>query len=124
MVPALKGLGYGMLLVRFLVNIYYVVICAWAFFYLFAGFTSELPWGTCTEDWNTMDCYSLDYAHDCQDQGRKTNWDMKEREAITNYKQYRIYSSDGSLFMINQYRQARQHAYLIQLIRAHGNYSF
>jgi SNF family Na+-dependent transporter len=29
-----QGLGYGMLLVRFLVNIYYVVICAWCMVYL------------------------------------------------------------------------------------------
>ena len=36
-----------MLLVRFLVNIYYVIICAWAVFYLYAGFTSDLPWASC-----------------------------------------------------------------------------
>ena len=39
-----QGLGYGMLLVRFYVNVYYVIVCAWAFFYLFVGFTSKLPW--------------------------------------------------------------------------------
>ena len=47
MVPAFKGLGYGMLLVRFYVNIYYVIVCAWAFFYLFVGFASNLPWENC-----------------------------------------------------------------------------
>ena len=62
MAPVFEGLGYGMIFVRSCVNIYYVVICAWAFFYLFAGMTSELPWGTCTEDWNTYDCYTLKYA--------------------------------------------------------------
>ena len=59
--PIFEGLGYGMIFVRSCVNIYYVVICAWAFFYLFAGMTSELPWGTCQEEWNTYDCYTLKY---------------------------------------------------------------
>jgi SNF family Na+-dependent transporter len=34
MLYTVQGLGYGMLLVRFLVNIYYVVICAWCMVYL------------------------------------------------------------------------------------------
>ena len=59
MVPAFKGLGYGMLLVRFYVNVYYVIVCAWAFFYLFVGFTSNLPWKNCGDsDTNTIGCYS------------------------------------------------------------------
>ena len=44
MVPIFKGLGYGMIAVRFFVNVYYVIIQAWSFYYLFAGFTSDLPW--------------------------------------------------------------------------------
>ena len=59
MVPAFKGLGYGMLLVRFYVNVYYVIVCAWAFFYLFVGFTSHLPWKNCGDyETNTIGCYS------------------------------------------------------------------
>ena len=48
-----KGVGYAMLSYRFFVNVYYVVITAWALFFLFAGFTSELPWGNCQDgaDW-------------------------------------------------------------------------
>ena len=49
MVPVFKGLGYGMLTVRLLVNAYYVVIQAWALFYLGVGFTDELPWGSCEQ---------------------------------------------------------------------------
>lgn len=37
-------------------NIYYIVILAWALFYLFSSFTSELPWTTCTHNWNTEHC--------------------------------------------------------------------
>ena len=50
-----------MLLVRFYVNVYYVIVCAWAFFYLFSGFTStaNIPWSDCGDtDLNTIGCYS------------------------------------------------------------------
>ena len=66
MVPAFKGLGYGMLLVRFYVNIYYVIVCAWAFFYLFVGFTSNLPWKNCGNNkTNTIGCYSIREIEAC-----------------------------------------------------------
>ncbi len=50
-----------MLLVRFYVNVYYVIVCAWAFFYLFSGFTStaNIPWSDCGDtDLNTIGCFS------------------------------------------------------------------
>ena len=50
-----------MLLVRFYVNVYYVIVCAWAFFYLFSGFTStaNIPWADCgAMELNTIGCYS------------------------------------------------------------------
>ena len=65
MVPLFRGLGYGMLTVRLFVNIYYVVIQAWALFYLGVGFTSELPWGSCEQEFTTNDCYTIDYNNDC-----------------------------------------------------------
>uniref|UniRef100_A0A4W4EQJ7 Transporter n=1 Tax=Electrophorus electricus TaxID=8005 RepID=A0A4W4EQJ7_ELEEL len=34
-------------------GIYYIVILAWAFLYLFSCFTSELPWASCKNTWNT-----------------------------------------------------------------------
>ena len=55
MVPVFKGLGYGMLTVRLFVNAYYVVIQAWALFYLGVGFTNELPWGSCEKGGNSID---------------------------------------------------------------------
>jgi hypothetical protein len=45
--PALKGLGFSMLMITFYVAIYYNVIIAWTLFYMFSGMQSVLPWTTC-----------------------------------------------------------------------------
>ena len=47
MAPASKGLGYGMLIISFLVVIYYNMIIAWTLFYTVAGLSAELPWQYC-----------------------------------------------------------------------------
>ena len=46
--PIFKGLGLAMLGATFFVGIYYNIIIGWTLFYMFKGFTSELPWVTCT----------------------------------------------------------------------------
>lgn len=46
--PIFQGIGYGMMIVSSLVAIYYNMIIAWAFYYLFASFTDELPWKDCS----------------------------------------------------------------------------
>ena len=46
------GVGVGMVIVSSFLAIYYNVIIAWAIFYFFASFTSDLPWKHCTHDFN------------------------------------------------------------------------
>lgn len=55
-VPLMKGVGYGMFIVSCFIGVYYNMIIAWAVFYLFASFTSELPWGSCENPWNSLAC--------------------------------------------------------------------
>jgi solute carrier family 6 GABA transporter-like protein 6/8/11/12/13 len=50
------GIGVASTIIVCLLNIYYNVILAWAFYYLFASFTSVLPWSHCNNDWNTKRC--------------------------------------------------------------------
>ena len=42
--PAADGIGWGMVLISFMIIIYYNVIIAWTLYYLYAGMTSVLPW--------------------------------------------------------------------------------
>uniref|UniRef100_A0A3Q3XMR5 Transporter n=1 Tax=Mola mola TaxID=94237 RepID=A0A3Q3XMR5_MOLML len=54
--PLFEGMGYGSQVVVLYSSIYYIVILAWAFLYLFFSFNSELPWSSCRNSWNTETC--------------------------------------------------------------------
>uniref|UniRef100_A0A8C5B597 Transporter n=1 Tax=Gadus morhua TaxID=8049 RepID=A0A8C5B597_GADMO len=51
--PLFEGIGYGSQVVVLYSSTYYIIILAWAFFYLFSSFSSELPWASCSNTWNT-----------------------------------------------------------------------
>ena len=51
-----------MIVASIMVSIYYNMIIAWATFYMFASFTSELPWTHCDNpDWNTKCEFMIKY---------------------------------------------------------------
>ena len=52
-----SGIGWAVVLIAFYTDFFYNVIISWALYYLFASFTSELPWTKCG-DWATEDCFS------------------------------------------------------------------
>ncbi|KAK2491212.1 hypothetical protein MC885_014485 [Smutsia gigantea] len=54
--PLLQGIGLASMVIESYLNVYYIIILAWALFYLFSSFASELPWTTCTNTWNTEHC--------------------------------------------------------------------
>uniref|UniRef100_A0A8B9LBV7 Transporter n=2 Tax=Astyanax mexicanus TaxID=7994 RepID=A0A8B9LBV7_ASTMX len=58
--PLFEGLGYGSQVVVLYSSIYYIIILAWAFFYLFSSFSSQLPWASCRNTWNTENCFEFD----------------------------------------------------------------
>ncbi|KAM3866156.1 sodium- and chloride-dependent GABA transporter 2-like [Diretmus argenteus] len=55
MCPLAQGIGYGQLLIK-LFDFVYIVIQAWALFYLAFSFGAQLPWGSCGNTWNTANC--------------------------------------------------------------------
>uniref|UniRef100_H3D0D0 Solute carrier family 6 member 12 n=1 Tax=Tetraodon nigroviridis TaxID=99883 RepID=H3D0D0_TETNG len=51
--PMFQGIGVASQVIVTYLNIYYIVVLAWAIFYLFNAFKSPLPWSTCDNTWNT-----------------------------------------------------------------------
>ncbi|XP_023674928.1 sodium- and chloride-dependent glycine transporter 2 isoform X1 [Paramormyrops kingsleyae] len=59
-IPSLQGCGIAMLIISVLIAIYYNIIMCWTLYYLFASLKGSLPWATCKNSWNTMDCKDKD----------------------------------------------------------------
>ncbi|XP_061584505.1 solute carrier family 6 member 22, tandem duplicate 2 [Cololabis saira] len=55
--PLFEGLGYGSQVVVLYTGVYYIIILAWTFLYLFSSFKTELPWVSCNNTWNTEFCF-------------------------------------------------------------------
>ncbi len=51
-----KGVGIAMVALSSLIAIYYCMVIGWAFYFLFASFTSRLPWSHCGNSYNSDWC--------------------------------------------------------------------
>ncbi|XP_031428504.1 sodium- and chloride-dependent GABA transporter 2-like isoform X2 [Clupea harengus] len=60
--PLFQGVGYASHLIICFSASSYIVILAWAFFYLFSSFSAELPWVNCDNIWNTDSCMAYTKA--------------------------------------------------------------
>ncbi|XP_031570668.1 sodium- and chloride-dependent GABA transporter 2-like [Actinia tenebrosa] len=56
--PIFQGIGCASVVIVQYLNIYYIVILGWAFFYMFHSFTAVLPWSHCGNKWNTAACFA------------------------------------------------------------------
>ncbi|TNN60201.1 Sodium-dependent serotonin transporter [Liparis tanakae] len=54
----LAGIGFAICIIALYVAFYYNTIMAWALYYLLASFRPTLPWTTCSNSWNTVNCNS------------------------------------------------------------------
>ncbi|XP_069471354.1 sodium-dependent serotonin transporter [Ambystoma mexicanum] len=59
--PIFKGIGYAICVIALYIAFYYNTIMAWALYYLLSSFTSELPWTSCNNAWNTENCTNYFY---------------------------------------------------------------
>ncbi|XP_038158140.1 sodium- and chloride-dependent GABA transporter 2-like [Cyprinodon tularosa] len=55
--PLFQGIGYASHLIIAFSATSYIMILAWAFFYLFSSFSSDLPWASCGNYWNSESCF-------------------------------------------------------------------
>ncbi|TWW62031.1 Sodium- and chloride-dependent GABA transporter 2 [Takifugu flavidus] len=87
------GIGYGSQIVVLYSSIYYIVILAWAFLYLFFSFNSELPWASCRNSWNTENCVEFD------GRGNGYNWTVVENATspVREFWERRILNVTGSV---------------------------
>nr|XP_029528004.1 sodium- and chloride-dependent GABA transporter 2-like [Oncorhynchus nerka] len=51
--PLAEGIGYAGQLILLYSCMCYIIILAWALFYLVFSFSAQLPWASCTNPWNT-----------------------------------------------------------------------
>ncbi|XP_051784480.1 sodium- and chloride-dependent GABA transporter 2-like [Erpetoichthys calabaricus] len=70
--PLFKGIGYAGLMIIFYTAIMYIIILAWALFYLFHSFSKVLPWASCSNTWNTATCEEFHKS------SLSTNWTKLE----------------------------------------------
>lgn len=54
--PIFKGVGYAAAVMSCWMNIYYIVILAWAVFYFCMSLRADVPWRNCNNYWNTKNC--------------------------------------------------------------------
>ncbi|MED6293593.1 hypothetical protein CHARACLAT_012084 [Characodon lateralis] len=54
--PLAEGIGFGGQLILLYSCMTYIIILSWALLYLVFSFSSQLPWASCNNYWNTEDC--------------------------------------------------------------------
>ncbi|XP_061659230.1 sodium- and chloride-dependent GABA transporter 2-like isoform X1 [Syngnathoides biaculeatus] len=59
--PIFGGLGYASQMMILHGCVYYIVILAWALFYLSSSLQAELPWSHCNNSWNTDACFMFEH---------------------------------------------------------------
>lgn len=57
-----------MVIVSSIVMLYYNMIIAWTLFYMFASWSSTVPWENCDPEWSTSNCYSYVDADKCSNE--------------------------------------------------------
>uniref|UniRef100_A0A8C1S511 Transporter n=1 Tax=Cyprinus carpio TaxID=7962 RepID=A0A8C1S511_CYPCA len=84
--PIFEGVGVASQVIVIYLNIYYIVVLAWALFYLFNSFWSTLPWTSCDNYWNTVNCHNISVTYTGL-HGPDTDWSFlyNETDKHDNY---------------------------------------
>ncbi|XP_068573531.1 sodium- and chloride-dependent GABA transporter 2-like [Cebidichthys violaceus] len=94
--PMFEGLGIAAQVIVAYLNIYYIVVLAWAIFYLYSSFKSPLPWSTCDNWWNTELCHSRSSAYSNPDLFQAgSNWSFLNNLTESDYFDNTTYIDGG-----------------------------
>ncbi|XP_040002387.1 sodium- and chloride-dependent GABA transporter 2-like [Xiphias gladius] len=97
--PMFEGVGIASQVIVIYLNIYYIVVLAWAIFYLINSFKSPLPWSTCDNWWNTEICQSR-FGIFGNPSLFHSNWSFLNNITSVDYSENLGYYNETDQFMI------------------------
>uniref|UniRef100_A0A6Q2XZ55 Transporter n=1 Tax=Esox lucius TaxID=8010 RepID=A0A6Q2XZ55_ESOLU len=96
--PIAEGIGYAGQLILLYSCFTYIIILTWALFYLSFSFSSQLPWASCTNPWNT------DYCVDSENQTINGTRQMNSTSAATEFWERRVLAISGGIEEVGSVR--------------------
>ncbi|XP_061073692.1 sodium- and chloride-dependent GABA transporter 2-like [Conger conger] len=96
--PLAEGVGYGGQLIKLYSCMSYIIILAWALFYLYFSFSSELPWASCSNTWNS------DHCVDFSNQNLTANWTNNSSSAAIEFWERRVLLISGGIEEVGSVR--------------------
>ncbi|KAM8741501.1 sodium- and chloride-dependent GABA transporter 2-like [Acanthopagrus schlegelii] len=98
--PLFQGMGYASHLIITFSATSYIVIMAWAFFYLFSSFSADLPWATCGHYWNTDSCLDVSQPNVSLGVSSRLNTTLP----VVEFWQHRVLKISGSIEEVGSLR--------------------
>ncbi|KAM7413494.1 hypothetical protein PAMA_020738 [Pampus argenteus] len=91
--PLAEGIGYGGQLILLYSCMTYIIILSWALLYLVFSFSSQLPWSSCNNYWNTEDCVDFSTRNKTFEWTNKTN----TTSAAIEFWEHRVLAISGGI---------------------------
>ncbi|XP_054868414.1 sodium- and chloride-dependent GABA transporter 2-like isoform X2 [Amphiprion ocellaris] len=98
--PLAEGIGYAGQLIILYSCMTYLIILSWALLYLVFSFSSQLPWATCNNYWNTDDCVDYSTKNASVPWNNQTN----STSAATEFWERRVLAISGGIEEIGSIR--------------------
>ncbi|XP_061073489.1 sodium- and chloride-dependent GABA transporter 2-like [Conger conger] len=101
--PLAEGVGYGGQLIQLYSCMSYIIILAWALFYLYFSFSSELPWASCSNTWNSDKCIDVQKLTKipCD---HTANWTNNSSSAAIEFWERRVLLISGGIEEVGSVR--------------------